>query len=83
VTKMETYTLKEGNGLLRGVSNDLAQAGKTLYIYDGDIMRFTTPLDEAFPDNKETGKPGKVLDIIITRSLRVETDGGGLNFYWR
>jgi hypothetical protein len=79
---METYTLKEGNGLLKGVDNDVAQVGKTLSIYDGDILRYTTPLDEAFPYNKMTGEPGRVLDIILTRSLRVETDGGGLNFYY-
>lgn len=78
---METYTLKEGEGKIWGISNELAQVGKTLSIYDGDVLRFTIPLDKDFPEPTE-GVPGMILNIHIITSLRVETDGGGLQFYW-
>jgi hypothetical protein len=80
-----------GRGRLYGISNDLAQPGKSVTLYDGTTILCRLPLDEVFPDRVETftdeqgtvtdKEAGIVLNCIFTTELRVESDGT-LEVYW-
>jgi hypothetical protein len=78
---MNEQVLKVGNGRLVGVSNEQAQPGKSIDIYDGEVLLSHVSLDEAFPtrrypwcDGTVDTEPGREIGIPFTRELRIETN---------
>jgi len=73
--------VKAGEGRLWGVSNAHEQPGKTLVLYDGDIVLCHLTLESAFPPKPvilggvEYIEPGIVLNILFCTHLGIETDG--------
>ncbi len=77
---MKEYVLKSGVGFLWGVSTGNDQPGKTLTLYDGEIILASVKLDTAFPHRYVIGEeegmvPGIELNQPIVTDLRIRTDG--------
>lgn len=86
---MKAQVLKAGNGRLWGVSNPREQAGKTLFIYDGETLLWRIGLERAFPTRRlvfdegwEELWPGIELNLIFVTTLRQETDGVDIDVFW-